>query len=221
MARRISPSDVRAEGGRARAGGRGVGGKLREEGGGGACLPRLFFLMLVGLLGLLGWVEVGNGLRRPSLLRVEGGGKGLVFYQRGRAEAREAWLFEEPEGSGGRPRLLQRIDCGAPLSELGELRWTADGRAIYAAGERPGGRGVPTVRWMCELGAGESQLVVSRAGLALRGGAVLVEGPKELGARWRRHGGAGAEVVPWYELGKQGAHLFSWQATRWEQELPR
>ena len=234
MARRPLSNDVRAGGGRAREG---RGGRraaeteekaeeeAEEELSGAACLPRCFFVLLMGLLGLGAAVEVRNRLRHPSLLRASAGpgGSALVFYQKGHAAAREAWLFDEPQGSAGPPRLLQRIDCRAPLSELGELRWTADGRAIYAAGQSAAGRGVPVLRWMVEFaeaGSGPAALVVSRADWALAGRAFLLEGPAAMGARWRRHGGAGAVVLSWYEVGKQGPHLFSWQTTRWEQALP-
>lgn len=187
---------------------------------GTACLPRVVFLLLLGLLVGLAGVEVRNVLRHPSERRVPGpqGASALTFYQKGPAKAREAWLFDEPQGSAGPPRLIQRIDCRASPNLIGEIRWTGDGRAVYAAGRNPQSRGVPVVRWLYEFEA--ARLFVSTPELALPGRTVFVEDPAPLTARWRQHQGAGPVVASSYELGAQGPHLFSWQTTRWENALP-
>ena len=200
-----------------------------EPPSGTACLPRVVFLLLLGLLVSLLAVEVRNGLRHPSVLRVPGpgGAPSLVFYQKGHASAREAWLLDEPEGSAGPPRLIQRIDCRPQSTTVGEIRWTGDGRALYAAGRTPQSRGVPVLRWLFEFdpgkpgpaAAGAGRLFVSGPDAALPGRPAMVEPPAALTARWRQHRGAGPVAAAWYDLGAMGTHLFSWQATRWENAL--
>lgn len=187
---------------------------------GTACLPRAVFLLLLGLLGSLFAVEVRNGLRHPSVRRVPAPktGPALIFYQKGSPSARETWIFEEPQGTAGPPRLIQKVDCRPSNTLTGEIRWTADGRAVYAAGRTPLQRGVPQVRWFFEFEAG--RLFVSTPDLALPGRTVFVEDSAALTARWRQHQGAGPVAATWYELGAQGPHLFSWQTTRWENALP-
>lgn len=187
---------------------------------GAACLPRLVFLILTALLGLMVAVEVRNGFRHPSVRRVAGpkAGPVLTFYQKGHASARGAWIFDEPQGSAGPPRLIQWIDCRPSNTAIGEIRWTADGRAVYAAGRVPLKRGVPEVRWLFEFGTG--RLFVSTPDQALPGRTVFVEDAAALTARWRQHQGAGPVAAVWYDLGAQGPHLFSWQTTRWENALP-
>jgi hypothetical protein len=187
---------------------------------GTACLPRLVFLLLVGLLVSLLVVEVRNGLRHPSVRRMPApkAGAALIFYQKGYASAREAWIFDEPQGSAGPPRVIQKVDCRPSNTLTGEIRWTADGQAVYAAGRTPLRRGVPQLRWLFEFEAG--RLFVSTPDLALPGRTVFVEDSAALTARWRQHQGAGPVAVTWYELGAEGPHLFSWQTTRWENALP-
>lgn len=186
---------------------------------GTACLPRVVFLLLLGLLAALTAVEVRNALRHPSVRRVPGPKESpaLTFYQKGAAKAREAWLFDEPQGTAGPPRLIQRIDCRLSDTAIGEIRWTADRQAVYAAGRTPQSRGVPVVRWLYEFRAG--RLFVSTPDLALPGRTAFVEETAPLTARWRQHQGAGPLAAAWYELGVQGPHLFSWQTTRWENAL--
>ncbi len=197
---------------------------LSEDGAsvpaGTACLPRLVFLLLLGLGVALLAVEVRNALRHPSLLRVPApqAGPSLAFYQKGAAAAREAWLFDEPQGSAGPPRLIQRIDCRPSNTLIGEIRWTADGGAVYAAGRNPVPRGAPQVRWLFEFAGG--RLFVATPDQALPGRTVFVEEAATLASRWRQHGGAGPVAAAWYVLGAQGPRLFSWQTTRWEKALP-
>ena len=187
---------------------------------GTACLPRVVFGLLLGLLLALTAVEVRNALRHPSVLRVPapGGGPALTFYQKGPAAAREAWLFDEPQGSAGPPRLIQKIDSRPANPLIGELRWTGDGKAVYAAGRTPLRRGVPELRWLFEFRSG--RLFVSTPDQALPGRAVFVEDAAALTSRWRQHQRAGPAAAAWYALGAQGPHLFSWQTTRWENALP-
>ena len=187
---------------------------------GTACLPRLVFLLLVGLLVSLLVVEVRNGLRHPSVRRMPApkAGAALIFYQKGSPSAREAWIFVEPQGTAGPPRLIQKVDCRPSNTLTGEIRWTADGQAVYAVGRTPLRRGVPQLRWLFEFEAG--RLFVSTPDLALPGRTVFVEDSAALTARWRQHQGAGPVAATWYELGAQGPHLFSWQTTRWENALP-
>ncbi len=188
---------------------------------GAACLPRVVFLLLLLLIGSLVMVEVKNGLRHPSVVRIppKKSGPALVFYQKGHASARVAWLFDEPQGGAGPPRLIQRIDCRPANTEIGEIGWTADGQAVFATGRTQQSRGVPVVRWLFEFGSG--RLFVSKPELALPGRTAYVEDAAALTARWRRHQGTGALAVAWYDLGAaKGPHLFSWQTTRWENALP-
>lgn len=185
-----------------------------------ALLPRLVFFLLLGLLAALLAIEVRTGLRHPGVMRVPGqkGAPALTFYQKGYASAREAWLFDEPEGTNGPPRLIQRIDCRPQMTDIGEIRWTSDGQAVYAAGRSPQSRGLPMVRWLFEFPNG--RLYVSRPELGLPGRTVFVEDPAALTARWHHHKGAGPLAAAWYDLGALRPRLFSWQTTRWEKALP-
>lgn len=207
-------------------------------------LPKVVFVLLLVLLATMVGVEVRNGLRHPSVRRVAppAGASALTFYQKGQASAREAWLFDEPQGTAGPPRLIQRIDCRLQATAIGEIRWTADGRAVYAAGRDPSQRGVPVVRWLFEMdppegkptGKGapgkkapaaslsppEGRLYLSGPEYALPGRTAFVEDPTALTNRWRQHGGAGMVASVWYDLGAMGPPLFSWQTTRWENRLP-
>ncbi len=215
-----------------------------EEDSAGAWLPTVVFFLLVGLLGAIAVVEIRNGFRHPSVHRVSppAGAPALTLYQKGHASAREAWLFDEPQGTSGPPRLIQRIDCRLQATDIGEIRWTADGRAVYAAGREPLQRGVPVVRWLFEfelprgktatkspaVGAVRAQAMTPSSGrlylsapeYAVPGRTAFVEDAAALTARWRQHGGAGGLVAAWYDLGAKGPRLFSWQTTRWENLLP-
>lgn len=188
---------------------------------GPACLPRAVFGLLLALLLAMAAVEVRNALRHPSVLRVASPGNAprLTFYQKGPAAAREAWLCDEPQGSAGPPRLIQRIDCRPDNTSIGEIRWSGDGKAVYAAGRTPLQRGVPQLQWIFEFGTG--QLFVTSPDLALPGRTVFVEDAAAMRSRWRQHQGAGDLAAAWYALGAKGTHLFSWQTTRWENALPR
>ncbi|MES2705279.1 MAG: hypothetical protein V4726_01635 [Verrucomicrobiota bacterium] len=183
---------------------------------GAACLPRvvfgLMFLLLAGFTGL----EVRNILRHPSLMRrrTEDGTRTLTFFQRGHASAREAWIFDEPEGTAGPPRLIQHVDCRPRETRIGEVRWTADQEAVYATAPPPRRE----IRWLFESASG--RLFVSDPYFALPGRTVIAETQEALSARWKRHGGQGPAGAVWYDIGTQGPHLFFWQATRWERQLP-
>jgi hypothetical protein len=193
-----------------------------------AVLPRVVFLLLLGLVMAIAVIEVRHGLRHPSLLRVSGAppAPALTFYQKGHASAREAWLFDEPQGSAGPPRLIQRIECRPEFTAIGDIRWSANGRAVYAAGRDPQRRGVPLLRWLFEFDSaspgshGSGRLFVSSPDFAVVGRTAFVEDAAALTARWQRHGGAGPVAVAWYDLGASGPPLFSWQTTRWENALP-
>ena len=106
-------------------------------------------------------------------------GPALIFYQKGYAAAREAWIFDEPQGSAGPPRVIQKVDCRASNTLTGEIRWTADGRAVYAAGRTPVKRGVPELRWLFEFDSPRSdergRLFLSTPDLALPGRTAFVE----------------------------------------------
>jgi hypothetical protein len=185
-----------------------------------ALLPRLVFFLLLSLMAALLAIEVRNGLRHPGVRRVPSpkGAPALTFYEKGYASAREAWLFDEPQGSNGPPRLIQRIDCRPQMTDIGEIRWTSDGQAVYAAGRSPPSRGLPVVRWLFEFSNG--RLYVSRPELGLPGRTVFVEDPAALIARWHKHKGSGTLAAAWYDLGALRPRLFSWQTTRWEKTLP-
>lgn len=211
-----------------------------------AFLPRFVFLLLFLLVGGMTALEVRNVLRHPSVLFRAGpkGAPGLVFYQKGHASAREAFLLDEPDGPDGPPRLIQHIDCRPQFSDIGEIRWTADGKAVYAAGRTPQSRGVPVIRWLYVFSSEENsaagglgkqkaaaasesaatrpkqgRLYISQPDYALPGRTAFVEKPDALTARWHLHQGAGPLAAAWYDLGAKGGHLFSWQTTRWEKAL--
>lgn len=183
---------------------------------GSACLPRvvfgLMFLLLAGFAGL----EIRNVLRHPSLMRRQTPDKKrtLTFFQRGQAAAREAWIFDEPQGGSGPPRLIQHVDCRPKETRIGELRWTADQEAVYATAKPP----QKEIRWLFESANG--RLFVSDPDFALPGVTAIAESPEALLARCKRHGGQGPSAAAWYDLGLQGPHLFFWQTTRWEKRLP-
>ncbi|RYD36455.1 MAG: hypothetical protein EOP86_05935 [Verrucomicrobiaceae bacterium] len=183
---------------------------------GSACLPRVVFVLIVLLLGTVAGLEVRNVLRHPSLIRrqSEDGSRLLTFYQKGHASAREAWVFDEPQGAGGPPRLIQRIDCRPQETRIGEVRWTADLEAVCATARPP----LKDIRWLFESGAG--RLFVGDPDFALPGATAIAETQEALKARWLRHGGQGPPAAVWYDLGNQGPHLFFWQTTRWERQLP-
>jgi len=239
--------ESRIKGGKLQARGRRKGAADDDDGEaepGRAWLPTVVFLLLLALLGTMAAVELRNGLRHPSVRRVAppAGAPALTFYEKGHASARESWLFDEPQGTAGPPRLIQRMDCRLQATDIGEIRWTADGRAVYAAGREALQRGVPVVRWLFEFepprgkppvkvplgGAVRAQASPSKGGrlylsapeYALPGRTAFVEEAAALTGRWRQHGGAGAVVAAWYDLGAKGPRLFSWQTTRWENLLP-
>lgn len=195
---------------------RGIPGRRR-----GACLPGVMFWLLAGSVALLGGLEVANTLRHPSVLRVESpdGGSRLTFYQTGGAADRTAWLFHEAGGTGGAPALIQRIDCTPADRTTGEIRWTADGGAVYAVSRAPHVPGAdPDLLWLYELT--EQRLFITREESAVRGPTVILAEAGSVVDRWRRRGGAGGLVAQWYDLGKRGSHLFFWQTTRWKRQLP-
>jgi hypothetical protein len=161
-------------------------------------------------------LEVRNVLRHPSLMRrsTADGSRSLTFFQRGTASAREAWIFDEPQGSSGPPRLIQHVDCRPQHTGVGEVRWTFDGQAVYATARPP----LKEIRWVFESGNG--RLFVSDPEFSLPGVTAIAETPQSLAGRVRNHGGQGPAAASWYEMGAQGDHLFFWQTTRWENRLP-
>lgn len=185
-----------------------------------AILPRLFFVLLVLLAAALLTVEIRNGFRHPSVLRVSWNppAPALVFYQKGHAAAREAWLMDEPDGSSGAPRLIHRLDLRPSMPQNKEVRWTADGAAVYTVSTSMDRQARREISWLFEFSPG--QLFVADPTEAMPGRTVFVETQSALQARLRQHSGAGAVAARWFELGALGPRLFSWQTTRWERILP-
>lgn len=181
-----------------------------------ACLPRLVFGLLFLLMAGFAAIEVRNVLRHPSLMRrsTDDGSGALTFFQRGSASAREAWIFDEPQGSSGPPRLIQHVDCRPDQSGVGEVRWSATLSAVYAVGRAPR----KEIRWVFDRSTG--RLFVSDPEFALPGVTAIAEAPAALAARLKRLGGQGPVAASWYEMGARGDHLFFWQTTRWENRLP-
>lgn len=187
-----------------------------EEPAGAACLPRVVFGLLFLLMAGFAVIEVRNVLSHPSLMRrsTEDGARSLTFFQRGSASAREAWIFDEPQGASGPPRLIQHVDCRPDHSGVGEVRWSANLAAVYATSRSAR----KEIRWVFENGSG--RLFVSDPEFALAGVTAIAETPQALADRLKRHGGQGPVAASWYEMGAQGGHLFFWQTTRWENRLP-
>lgn len=187
-----------------------------DDASGSACLPKVVFGLLFLLLSGLGGVEVMNVLRHPSLMprKSPDGSRTLIFFQRGPAGAREAWIFDEPAGTSGPPRVVQFVDCRPEETRIGTIGWTSDMAAVYATAKPP----AKMVLWLFEMEKG--RLFVTDPDFALPGTTAIAESPAALAARWKRHGGAGPVAAEWYELGAMGEHLFFWQATRWTRLLP-
>lgn len=183
---------------------------------GSACLPRVVFGLLVLLLAGLGAVEVVNVLRHPTLVRrrTPDGSRTLTFFQRGQAGAREAWIFDEPQGTSGPPRLIQHVDCRPQETRVGAIAWTADLTAVYATAKPPR----KSILWLFEMEKG--RLFVTDPDFAMAGTTAISETQGSLAARWKSHGGEGPRAAEWYELGAMGPHLFFWQTTRWTRLLP-
>ena len=189
---------------------------------GSAWAPRIFFLTLLGLMVMLAGVEVSSRLERPSLVRRDGEGGGepdLVFFQKGPASRRVAWLLYEPDGKGEAPRVIQRVPCAPADTVTGDIRLTRDGRGVYADRRTAKEGGVPEILWLHTFADG--RLFIRDESFALKGATAILQTPGGLLAQWRRMGGAGKRVAAWYELGAQGETLWSWQTTRWERALPR
>ncbi len=187
----------------------------------GAWKPRVFFWLLIAALLLLGGAEIFNAFRRPALLFFKGPGEfhRLVLYQKGRAGSREAWLLTEPQGDSGPPRCFQRIDCTDADKFTGGLRWSYDGKTLYATRRRPqsmdaGDRPL----WVYEFETNKLWSVSDAPGAGTF--PLLPATERTLVDLINRHGGKGPAVVSWYDLGKHGEHLFAWQLTRWENALP-
>lgn len=188
---------------------------------GTACLPKVFFLGLLLLMTALAAIEIRSRMDRPSIMRRDGEGAepDLVFYQKGPPARRVAWILCEPGGKGAAPRVVQRVPCSPGDTETGEIRWTADGRGVYADKRVPARRGkAPEILWLHTFADG--RLFISDESFALKGATAILQTPEGLLAQWKRMGGAGKTVASWYELGAQGETLWSWQTTRWERALP-
>ena len=188
----------------------------------GAWIPRLVFWLLVTSVVLLGAAELLNVMQRPSLSRFTGPALAnhFVIYQKGRAGNREAWLLVEPQAESGPAACFQRIDCTEADRITGDLRWSFDGAAIYAARRKASTiDGTDRPLWVYEfntrkLWSGDDQPLAHQLPMNAATEAGLVD-------IINRHGGKGPVAVSWYDLGKRGDYLFAWQITRWEQALPQ
>ena len=186
--------------------------------------PRLFGLVLLSCLFLLAVLEIINVFRLPEVRRLESPnpGTGIVLYQKGRPQSREAWLLVEPRGDMGPPVCFQRIDCRASGdARTGAVHWTLDGHALYALRRRThDARNVTGVLWLYDLPSGK--LYATDASIV--GAEVPWTPASESGLLGliQRRGGQGRPAFSWYELGKSGAQGYrpAWQMTRWEQALP-
>jgi hypothetical protein len=189
--------------------------------GPGAWKPRAVFLLLVATVLVLGVAELLNAMRRPSLTRIKGpaGAHQLVIYQKGRAANREAWLMTEPQGEAGPAHCFQRIDCTEDDRTTGDLRWSFDGQALYAARRKAGSiEEVERPLWVYDfkerkLWSLDERPLASQLEMHAATESQLVD-------RINGHGGKGPVAASWYDLGKRGQHLFAWQITRWEKSLP-
>jgi len=189
--------------------------------GPGAWKPRAVFFLLAAALLVLGVAELLNVMRRPSLTRVKGpaGAHQIIIYQKGRAANREAWLLTEPQGEAGPARCFHRIDCTEDDRLTGDIRWSFDGHALYAA--RRKGKSIEEAErplWVFDfkerkLWSLNEQPLASRLEMHSAGEAQLVRLIND-------RGGKGPVAVSWYDLGKRGEYLFAWQITRWEKALP-
>ncbi len=186
--------------------------------------PSLFGLVLAACLLFLAVMEIINLFRLPEVrpLLSPGAATGIVLYQKGRPQAREAWLFIEPQGDLGPPVCFQRIDCRPQAdSRTGVLHWSVDGNALYALRRRThDARNMTGVLWLYDIPA--RKLYATDAGIV---GAALPWSPASesgLLSLIQRHRGHGPVAVSWYELGKSASqrHRFAWQVTRWEKALP-
>jgi hypothetical protein len=170
---------------------------------------------------LLGVMELLNVMRRPSLLRAAGpaGINSFVLYQKGRAGSREAWLLAEPAADAGPPVCFQRIDCSENDEITGDIRWSFDGAALYAARRRGASiEAADRPLWVYEFAERKLwSLHDTPAEHHLPMEAATEAGLVDI---INRHGGKGPVAVPWYDLGKRGEYLLAWQITRWEQALP-
>ncbi len=214
-----------------------------------AWMPRVFFLLVVGLFMTVLVIEVINRMLRPTAWTPPPpvGAPALTFYGKSEGATQTTWILDEPAGGSGPPRLIQRLSH-EQMKDTGEIRWSADGRAVYATGRRMTVRGPPVVRWIFEFdvapsprppagsarvletaaaaGAGNNvdppvgRMFVSKMEWAPPGGIAFVEDPAALTARWKQHGGTGALASSWYDLGVKRPYLYSWQTTRWENVLP-
>ncbi len=192
----------------------------------GAWQPKVFGLVLLVALLVLGVREVLNTFNHPTLRRIASLGNPqhtVALYQKGRPQAREAWLFVEPEGVFGPPLCFQRIDCSAQGdTRTGLLSWTADGQAIYASRRKThDARNVAAPLWMYDLRTHRLYAVDG----SIVGPEVSWTPASEPGLQnlISQHGGGGHGVISWYELGRESplGSLLSWQTTRWEQAMPK
>jgi len=171
---------------------------------------------------LLGVAELLNVMRRPSFSRLKGPAEAnhFVLYQKGRAANREAWLFMEPQAESGPAVCFQRIDCTKEDRMTGDIRWSFDGAALYAARRKASSiEAADRPLWVFDfakqqLWSIDDKPLAHHLPLHAATEAALVN-------LINSHGGKGPVAVSWYELGKRGEYLFAWQITRWENALPR
>lgn len=188
----------------------------------GAWKPRVVFWLLAAAVILLGAFELLNVMQRPSFARLAGPAQvnHIVLYQKGRAANREAWLLMEPQAESGPALCFQRIDCTEADRMTGDIRWSFDGAALYAARRKAATiEGADRPLWVFEfatkkLWSGDDQPLAHHLAThpATEAGMVAII---------NRHGGKGPVAVSWYDLGKRGDYLFAWQITRWERALPK
>ena len=212
-----------------------------------AWLPRVFFLLVMGLFLAVLVIEVKNRVRRPTAWTPSppAGTPALTFYGKSDGATRTTWIFDEPAGEAGPPRLIQELSH-AQLKATGEIRWSADRRAVFATSREVVERGVPVVLWLFEFGTDPSyrspagvsgagpkeeaaekttapapagRIYVSHEDLAPRWLTAIKENAAALTARWKQHGGSGPLAASGYDLAIKRPYLYSWQTTRWENAL--
>lgn len=168
-------------------------------------------------------LEVRNRLERPLLRRLtnsRGGPAPLVLYQTGGSGERAAWVLREGPDGYEKPRVAQRISCDGRDYATGDLRWTADGRAVYAVHrERRGPDGGPAPLWCFEWESG--RLFITDPAFAPPGVMSILDTADAMARRLWEHGGPGELAVSWRDYGVRGTPLWFWETARWERALPR
>ena len=188
----------------------------------GAWTPRLVFWLLAAAVLLLVVAEMLNVMRRPSLTRLAGPAQAnhVVLYQKGRSGSREAWLLMEPRAESGPAWCFQRIDCTEADRLTGDVRWSFDGAALYAARRKAATiEGSDRPLWVFEFASKKLWSLDDQP----RAHHLPMHPATEAGLVdiINSHGGKGPVAVSWYDLGKRGDYLFAWQITRWENALAK